>query len=122
MRFLRPGDGPASGAAEPPPDVWPFTLAAHDPCFAGHFDDDPILPGVMHIAVALEACTLLNPGLPPLVACEDVRFLRPVRPGDICQVAISAGRDGAAWRFEVVASGEAASRGGLIFAAPWTRQ
>ncbi len=120
MRFLRPSDRQSTFIAGVPSESWHFTLAANDPCFSGHFEDDPVLPGVVHVAVAMEACTLLNPGLPALVAVEDLRFMRPLLPGDQCHVAITAGRESVSRRFEILCQGNAASRGVLVFAGPWT--
>ena len=33
-----------------------FSLAEDSPCFDGHFDGAPILPGIAHLALALTAC------------------------------------------------------------------
>ena len=122
MRFLRPSDRQSTLEAGVSSTSWPFTVAAGHPCFAGHFDGEPVLPGVAHLSVALEACTLLNPALPPLVALEDVRFMRALLPGDACHVAITDGRESSSRRFEIRCQGDAASRGVLVFAGPWAGQ
>lgn len=118
MSFLRPGDRLAAVGAPAPSASWPFSLAPDDPCFAGHFDGEPVLPGIVHVAVALEACALVNPSLPALVAVEDLRFMRPVLPGDACQVTVAPLAE-AAVRFEIQCEATAASRGVLVFAGPW---
>ena len=122
MRFLHPSDRQSTLIAGVSSASWPFTVAAEHPCFSGHFDDAPVLPGVAHLSVALEACALLQAGLPPLIALDDVRFMRAVRPGDQCHVAISGGRESSSRRFEIRCQGDAASRGILVFASPWTEQ
>ena len=122
MRFLRPSDRQSTLIAGVSSASWPFTVAADHPCLSGHFDDEPVLPGVAHLSVALEACTLLNPGLPALIALEDVRFMRALLPGDECHVAIAAGRESSSRRFEILCRGDAVSRGVLVFAGPWTGQ
>ena len=57
-----------------------------------------------------------------MIALDDVRFMRAVRPGDQCHVAISGGRELSSRRFEIRCQGDAASRGILVFASPWTEQ
>jgi 3-hydroxyacyl-[acyl-carrier-protein] dehydratase len=66
------------------------TLRAGDPCFAGHFPGDPILPGVLLIeCMAQVAAVVFSPprqdGLPPsrkyFARVEQVTFKQPVHPG-----------------------------------------
>ncbi len=121
MQFLRPRDRQSTCSAGVSSESWAFTVSASNPCFAGHFAGEPVLPGVAHLAVALEACRLLNPGLPALVALQDVRFMRPLLPGDVCLVAITNDGAATARRFEIFSHGDAASRGVLVFAGPWTQ-
>lgn len=48
--------------------------------FAGHFPDNPILPGIAQIMTVLHAC---GGGLPPsLRGIKTCKFLRPVLPGE----------------------------------------
>lgn len=108
-----PAAGPAASSA-----AWRFTLPASSPCFAGHFAGDPVLPGVAHIAVALEACAGLHARLPDLAAVEDLRFLQPVRPDVACEVSVTVSSANAA-RFDIRCGGVASSRGVLVFSAPW---
>ena len=122
MHFLRPSDRQSTLIAGVSSESWPFTVPANHPCFAGHFDDGAVLPGVAHLSVALEACALLNPRVPALLALEDVRFMRPVLPGDACHVAITPGDEAWSRRFEIHCHGDAASRGVLVFAGAWTGQ
>lgn len=103
---------PASSAS------WRFTVTAEAPCFAGHFDGDPVLPGVAHIAVALEACAQLQPDMPALAAVEDLRFTQPVLPGVLCDVTVSA-RSETSVHFDIRCQDAPSSRGVLVFAGPW---
>ncbi len=61
-----------------------FTVMADHPCLPGHFPDRPIVPGVVLLDMIFAEL-----GLAP-TALAAVRFMRPVRPGDV--VAVS--RDG----------------------------
>lgn len=69
------------------------------PAFAGHFPGQPLLPGVVLLAEALEVLLRASPasvGAPSRV--NAVKFLAPVRPGarlDVCWTP------GARARFEV---------------------
>lgn len=112
MPFLTPADHESSGVS---PGPWPFTLRADEPCFRGHFDGAPVLPGVVHVAIALEACARLTAPSGPLVAVEDLRFQQPLLPGDACEVAIAPATPGV--RFEIRRAGVVASSGRLLFAS-----
>jgi len=68
------------------------------PAFAGHFDGEPILPGVASLLVVRHA--LREMGL-ALLALPSVRFRHAVGPGDLLEVsAARPGADGQC-RFEV---------------------
>ena len=64
------------------------------PAFAGHFPGQPILPGVALLAEVLEAAAadpVLSAlvGAPPQVSV--VKFLAPVLPGAVLDIAFEAG-------------------------------
>lgn len=84
-----------------------FHIAASHPALPGHFPGNPIVPGVVlleRIAAGVERTFGARvAGLP------QVKFLRPLRPGEIAELHVE--RDGASARFaihreqEIVASG-----------------
>lgn len=111
MPFLTSAERASSGESA---DAWSFTLRADEPCFAGHFDGAPVLPGIAHVAIAIEACARLSAPPGPLLAIDDLRFLQPLGPGDRCAVRVSPAPD--AIRFEIHRDGVLASRGHLRFA------
>lgn len=85
--------------------------------FDGHFDGAPILPGVAHIALAIRACTEESGGPRPLSGLRDVRFTRPLAPGDEVEVLLREGEEADSVRFEIRSRDELASVGLLIFEA-----
>lgn len=112
MPFLPPVEPDAPGASS---GTWPFTLRPEEPCFAGHFDGAPVLPGIAHVAIALEAWVRLSSVRGVLVAIDEFRFLQPLGPGDDCAVTVVPAAP-PAWRFEIRRGGVVASSGQLVFA------
>lgn len=111
MPFLTPAERESTGEST---GAWPFTLRAGDPCFAGHFEGTPVLPGIAHVAIALEACARLSPTAGALLALDELRFQQPLLPGDHCEISVTLAPPAA--RFEIRRDGVLASSGHLTFA------
>ena len=60
------------------------SVAADHPALAGHFPDNPIVPGVLLLDLALTAIARRRPV--SLVAIETVKFLGLLRPGELCTI------------------------------------
>jgi Polyketide synthase dehydratase len=93
-----------------------WMVAHSSPCFEGHFEGSPILPGVAHLALALRACREEGSGPGVLVGLKDVRFKRPLGPGDEVEVELAEGSEPSSVRFEIRILGGPASIGLLLFA------
>jgi 3-hydroxymyristoyl/3-hydroxydecanoyl-(acyl carrier protein) dehydratase len=93
-----------------------FRVNASGRCFDGHFDGAPILPGVVQLAMALDVCAAWDDPPGRLLGVRDVRFSRPILPGDEVDVLLTAAHDPATFRFEIRADGEAVTSGLLLFA------
>lgn len=66
--------------------------------FQGHFPDNPVMPGVLIIeAIAQSGAVLMSKSLDAdvkgktifFVALDNVRFKRPVRPGDVLRMPVT---------------------------------
>ena len=72
-------------------------VSINEPFFAGHFPGHPIMPGVLLVEAMAQLCGILafkTRGNRPdqgyvhyLAGLDDVRFKRPVRPGDTVLLA-----------------------------------
>jgi len=98
-----------------------FVVESTHPCLPGHFPGRPVVPGVVILDRVLDAIEAAHGPLPAL-RLPQVKFVRPLLPGETATVAIDAG-DAAAgggrrWKFRVLrgdallASGEVADAGG----------
>ena len=66
-------------------------LTINDYFFAGHFPDNPVMPGVLTIEALAQAAILLYAALKPQIAAQkpvyylgkvEIKFSRPAKPGD----------------------------------------
>ncbi|MFO0635063.1 MAG: AMP-binding protein [Nannocystaceae bacterium] len=87
------------------------TVDAALPCFAGHFPDRPVLPGVMVLELVLATVSRAWPELGALRTAPRVKFTRTIAPGDA--VAVVLRRSGARIDFTVERDGEVCATGTL---------
>lgn len=82
-----------------------FSLPASHPMFAGHFPGNPIVPGAYLLALVERQANdwLQARGAGARVSgLSMVKFSRPVRPEEVCEVAFAApAADGLRFRLEV---------------------
>lgn len=82
-----------------------FTIAPGHPALPGHFPGAPIVPGVVLLEQVLAAVAHAGGATAPL-RLPQVKFLRPLLPGETAQVQLEAcePQAGAArrWRFRVL--------------------
>jgi 3-hydroxymyristoyl/3-hydroxydecanoyl-(acyl carrier protein) dehydratase len=84
----------------------------------GHFEGLPILPGIAHLAMVVTAYARSQGRTVSLAAAREVRFKRPLGPGDEVEIALAEGGEPSSVRFEIRCDGELASRGLLLFEPP----
>lgn len=70
-----------------------FTIAPDHPSLPGHFPGRPVVPGVVLLDRVLEAILPLHPGR-RASGLPQVKFLRPVLPGQTVAVQSGAALDG----------------------------
>lgn len=73
--------------------VGSFSLPASHPMFAGHFPGNPIVPGAYLLAVVEHKANdwLRAQGSGAQVnGVSAVKFLRPLRPDEVCEIAFAA--------------------------------
>ena len=86
-------------------------VAAASPLFTGHFPGHPILPGIVHLALARWALGEIRGREVDLGAVRSLKLRRPISPGDTVEIQVGApGADGAV-RFEVRCGSGVASQG-----------
>ena len=76
--------------------------------FAGHFEGQPILPGVASLAIVVHALRAMGGSLQAL---PSVRFRQAVRPGDVFEVTAARPDAEGQSRFEVKVEGALAVSG-----------
>ena len=101
-------------------------VTINEPYFQGHFPDDPIMPGCLIIEAMAQVSTFLfyDSEKPEqklafyLGAVKDVKFFKPVIPGDTLTITAESLRlaeDSAYVKIKVVVGSENISEGEMIF-------
>jgi 3-hydroxymyristoyl/3-hydroxydecanoyl-(acyl carrier protein) dehydratase len=83
--------------------------------FDGHFEGEPILPGIVHLLVLRHALRALRGPDARLAELPSVRLRRVVRPGEVLEVVVSTPGEDGRCRFDVRA-GEAVVAAGTAVA------
>lgn len=102
-------------------------VSVNEPYFMGHFPDSPIMPGVLVIESAAQACSLAieadgtdEKTIYVLLKVKDFKFVKPIIPGDtmIIDCKKTMGSSGL-FSFAVTISvdGKARAKGELMFTA-----
>jgi len=79
--------------------------------FAGHFEGQPILPGVAHLVIVRHALRAMEGASAMVRALPSVRFRHVVRPGDVLEVSVTRPDADGHCRFEVKVEGTPAAAG-----------
>jgi 4-coumarate--CoA ligase (photoactive yellow protein activation family) len=107
-------DALAAARGEGPERTTTVTVPEDHPALAGHFPGDPLLPGVAQLVdLVLPAVRRAWPALGPLVGARRVRFLAPLRPGDVRTLRLE--RTGDEVRIAIREGADAHTTGVLVF-------
>lgn len=88
-----------------------FIIPADHPSLAGHFPDRPIVPGVLVLDRVVDAIEAAHGALPPL-RLPQVKFLKPLLPGQIASVQLQG--QAPRWRFRVLCDGDLIASGEIV--------
>lgn len=66
-------------------------VSTDHPSLPGHFPGEPLVPGVVLLDWAWQACRAELPSGARLLGLLTAKFLSPVRPGDQLRIVVSAG-------------------------------
>ncbi len=110
---LPPGIQILEASEEASVSVARVLVATGGPCFNGHFEGDPILPGIAQIGTVLGVLERVT-GPRELRGLRSLRLKRLVRPGDVLEVRVERpGAEGIS-TFEVKAGGQNVAAGSLV--------
>lgn len=92
---------------------WTFEVEvpAASPYFEGHFDGEPVLPGVAQLALVLQLYRAAAEESVELREVSVLRFRRRILPGDRLQVTISRRDEGSRSRFALSRDADVVSQG-----------
>ena len=113
---------PATGvtrlqASPDDPGATSYHVPGSSSLFTGHFDRSPIVPGVAHLALALDACARRDGRRLTLVGLRDVRFSQPMGPDVDVTVHLADTATAGEVRFELRSSARTISSGVMRLAA-----
>lgn len=102
-------------------------VSVNEPYFAGHFPDSPIMPGVLVIESAAQACSLAieadgtdESKIYVLLKVKDFKFVKPVIPGDTLIIDCKKTMDAAGlftFAVTITVNDKVRAKGELMFTA-----
>jgi 3-hydroxymyristoyl/3-hydroxydecanoyl-(acyl carrier protein) dehydratase len=95
------------------PDGWEarVQVEATSLAFSGHFEGDPVLPGIAHLVLVGHALRAIGGAAATLREIPHVRFREAVRPGDVLDVRVARPDGAGRSRFDVRLGGSLAVTG-----------
>ena len=94
-----------------------FYIEARHPGFEGHFDDQPVLPGVVQLDWAERLARELFALQPAFVGLDQLKFQQVIRPGMAVDIELTVNADGSELRFALTSERGAHASGKLRFGA-----
>ena len=89
------------------------------PWFDGHFPEDPTLPGIAQLGMAVDAIRLAEKRTIQVRKFRRVRFKRVIRPGETLKIEVTPKNiDDGSYAFRILAENELACNGVLFIKDP----
>lgn len=90
------------------------TTDQQSPWFAGHFPDDPILPGIAQIDMVTETIGKVLHREVTLQSITRIKFKKIIRPGDILDIHAQAGKKENHYSFRITSKEQEVCSGRLV--------
>ena len=91
------------------------TTDGQSPWFAGHFPDNPILPGIAQLKMVADCIAASREGDVRLSALSRVKFRKIVRPGDVLDIHATIGSKKDQYAFRITSNHEDVCSGMMLF-------
>lgn len=91
------------------------TVAADSPWFAGHFPENPILPGIAQVAMASDLVSMLRQEKMLVNGLNRVKFRKPVGPGEVLHIRVVNDTARNSFLFQITSDEQLVSSGALTF-------
>jgi len=92
------------------------TTDKQSPWFAGHFPNDPILPGIAQIHMVTETIAKVLQKDLSLRSLTRIKFKKIIRPGDVLDIHATAGKKDNQYSFRITSKEENVCSGRLVLA------
>jgi 3-hydroxyacyl-[acyl-carrier-protein] dehydratase len=92
------------------------TTEPQSPWFAGHFPDDPILPGIAQLNMVTETIAKVLQKDLSLQTLTRIKFKKIIRPGDVLDIQAMAGKKENHYSFIITSEQQEVCSGRLVLA------
>ena len=92
------------------------TADNRSPWFAGHFPEDPILPGIAQLSMVTDTIAGVLQKELTLKSIARIKFKKIIRPGDILDIHIMAAKKEDHYSFRISSKEEEVCSGRLVLA------
>jgi len=91
------------------------TTDADSPWFAGHFPDDPILPGIAQLKMVADLISQAQEGNLIMTGLSRIKFRKIVRPGEQLDIHTTRGKGKNNYTFRITSGKEDVCSGMMVF-------
>ncbi len=91
-------------------------LEGHSPWFAGHFPNNPILPGIAQLKMVADLIAESGAGDLAMSGLGRIKFRKIVKPGDLLDIQIICGDKKDQYNFKITCGNDDVCSGWMFFA------